>query len=191
MMNIWRKGPSFVGLLAASGLFLIGCSMVAGVALLAFGRPAASTRELPLYATATDTGESISMATGLIDGDMEGVFFLDFQTGLLSCVVMNSKKADLVAGIFNTNVIKDLGIEEAKKPAYLMTTALANFTGQKRGSADLAKCIVFVCDENTGKFAGYTMLWDSTKAAKGIPQGGPNTLVPIVAENARAVKPQQ
>ena len=29
---------------------------------------------------------------------------------------MNSRKADLVAGIFSTNVIKDLGIAEAKKP---------------------------------------------------------------------------
>lgn len=188
-MNIWTKRNSLLVLLAGWGLFLVGSGMVAGVALFALNQPAAPAMELPLFASATDTGETISMATGLIDGEMEGVFFLDFVTGTLSCVVMNSRKADLVAGVFHTNVVKDLGIEEAKQPAYLMTTARANFTGQKRGSMDLARCIVYVCDENTGNFVGYTLYWDGTKASKGTLQGG--TLLKVVANNARAVKQQE
>ena len=191
-MNTWLKRNTWVVFSAALGLFLVSAGMVAGVvATLAVGQRQQTAVEFPLYASASDTGESLSMATGLIDGEMEGAFFLDFITGSLSCVVMNSRKADLVAGVFNTNVIRDLGVEESKKPSYLMTTALANFTGQKRGSMDLAKCIVYVCDENTGNFAGYTFYWDSTKASKGTFQGGANTLVKVVANNARAVKNQE
>lgn len=188
-MNTRLARFSLAVLLAGTTLFLIGGGMVAGVAMFALNQPDVPAMELPLYATATDTGETISMATGPINGEMEGTFFLDFITGTLSCVVMNSRKADLVAGIFSTNVIKDLGIDEAKKPAYLMTTAQATFVGQKRGAADLARCIVFVCDENTGKFVGYTLYWDNGKAAKGILQI--DGLVKIVANNGRAVKPQQ
>ena len=188
MKTCLAKQSAFV-LWIGLGLCLVGVGMIAGVSVFAFNQPAAPTAELPLYATATDTGETLSIATGLIDGEMEGTFFLDFITGTLSCVVMNSRTADRVAGLFRTNVLKELGIAQAKKPSYLMTTAMANFVGQKRGVADLARCIVYVCDENTGNFVGYTLYWDNAKAAKGELQLG--ELIRVIANNARAVKAEE
>lgn len=189
-MKNWLKRNALVVLLAGFGLCLLGVGMIGGVfATLAMHQGPPAMPELPLHATATDTGESISMATGLVDEEMEGAFFLDFITGTLSCVVLNSRKADLVAGVFQTNVVKDLGIDESKEPKYLMTTGLATFTGKGRGGEQPARCVVYVCDQNTGNFAGYSLTWNKNKASQGILQRG--GLIRLVVNNARAVKNQE
>ena len=175
-------------LLAGVGLCLLGAGMIAGTfATLAFHQPANPLTELPLYATATDTGESMSMATGPIDDEMEGVFFLDFITGELTLAVMNARTAKL-GGVFKTNVIRDLGIDEAKEPAYLMTTGQATFVG-RTGNQQPARCIVYVCDQNTGHFAAYSLSWNRTMAQKGTPQSGP--LILLHKDKARALQNQE
>ena len=182
------KRTSLAVLGVGVGLCLLGLGMIAGtVATLSMNQPEAPVAELPLFATASDTGESMSMATGPIDDEMEGVFFLDFVTGELACAVLNSRTAKLGA-IFKTNVIKDLGIEEAKKPAYLMTTGGATFVG-RTGNSQPARCVVYVCDQNTGNFAGYSLAWNRNAAQKAVMQI--DALRLLYAGNARAVKNQE
>ena len=184
-MNSWLKRNALLVLLSGLGLFLLSAGMLAGVAAtLAFHQPQDPLAELPLFASATDTGESMSMATGPIDEEMEGVFLLDFVTGELACAVINSRTAK-VGGVFKTNVIKELGIEEAKKPAYLMTTGNATFVGRV-GNQQPARCIVYVCDQNTGNFGAYSFTWNRTLAQKGTLQAGPMIL--LHKDNARAVR---
>jgi hypothetical protein len=162
--------------------------MFAGVFATLAMQPPAQTIELPLYAAATDTGSAMSMATGPIDEEMEGVFFLDFLTGDLGCVVVFARKADAIGGLFKTNVIKDLGVEADKKPAYLMTTGAATFTG-KTGQSQPGRCVVYVLDQNTGNFVGYGFNWNRTLASSLRPQEG--LLVKLVSGNARAQKAQE
>jgi len=188
-LNTWLKRHSLLVLLAGLGCCLLGVGMMVGMfATLSFqASPAsdAAMAELPLFATATDTGESMSMATGPVDDEMEGVFFLDFVTGTLSAAVINSRTGKL-GGVFKTNVIKDIGVEEAKKPSYLMTTGAANFVGFKRGSQEPANTVVYVCDENTGKFVAYSFMWDRTLASRGALQSG--TFARLHVDNARTVQ---
>ena len=187
-MNTWLKRHAVMVLLAGLGMCLLGGGMMIGmIATLAMNQPQSPLIELPLHATASDTGETMSMATGPIDDEMEGVFFLDFITGELACAVLNSRTAKL-GGIFKTNVIKELGIEEAKKPAYLMTTGRATFVG-RTGQQQPARCIIYVCDQNTGNFAAYSLTWNRTAAQKGVLQSGP--LVLLHKDKARALQNQE
>lgn len=190
-MVAWLKHRPLIVLLAGSGLALLGIGLMAGVAaMLLMSRPAAPLAfgELPLYATASDTGTSMSMATGPVDEEMEGVFFLDFLTGELACVVVASRKPDMIGGVFKTNVIRDLGVEADKKPAYLMVTGAANFVG-RTGPMQPGRCIVYVLDQNTGNFAGYGFTWSRTLASGPRLQAG--ALVKLIADNARAQKVQE
>lgn len=188
IMSNWLKRNAVIVLVCGLGLFLVSAGMLAGVAAMVPMQPPQSPlAELPLFATASDTGETMSMATGPIDEEMEGVFFLDFVTGDLACAVLNGRTAQ-IGGVFKTNVIKDLGIEQAKKPAYLMTTGNATFTG-RTGNAQPARCVVYVCDQNTGNFGAYSLTWNRTAAQKGVVQGG--GLILLHKDNARAVKNQE
>jgi hypothetical protein len=187
-MITWLKRYSLFVLLAGCGLSLLGAGLMVGaLAAVAWHEPASPIAELPLFAGASDTGESMSMATGPIDDEMEGLFILDFMTGELACAVLNSRTAAM-GGVFKTNVIKDLGIEEAKKPAYLMTTGAATFVG-RTGNSQPARCVVYVCDQNTGNFGAYSLSWNRTAAQKGVMQTG--ALVILHKDNARAVKNQE
>jgi hypothetical protein len=154
--------------------------MFAGIAVTLCALPQ-HERNLPeirgLHATGNDTGASMSMATGLIDDGMEGVFFLDFVTGKLGCMVLNQRGG--LGGVFTTDVIKDLALADGKKPAYLMVTGLATFTGNQQ----VARSVVYVCDQNTGNFAVYALPWNRTLAAQNKLQQG--ALTRLIAENAR------
>lgn len=185
-MNRYLKRHAWGILLAGCGLCLLGVGMVAGTLVAVVNQQPQTTFELPLFATATDTGTSMSMATGPIDDEMEGVFFLDFVSGELTCAVINSRTAK-PGGFFRTNVIKALGIAEDKKPSYLMTTGAANFVGFKQGQQQPSKTVVYVCDQTTGRFAGYSFMWNTTLASRGAMQQG-EFLPPLIAANAKAVQ---
>lgn len=191
-MIAWlKRNPLFV-LLLSCGICLLGVGMVAGtlVALTMTPQPQAGLplSELPLHATATDTGDSMAIATGPVDEEMEGIFFLDFLTGELALAVIASRKADMISGLFKTNVIKDLGVEQSKKPSYLMVTGAAQFVGQT-GRKRPGRCVVYVVDQNTGNFAGYGFNWDRTAASGPVLQT--DQLIRLVSGNARAAKLQE
>ena len=79
---------------------------------------ATRTGELPLQAAGATVGSHISMATGQIDADIEGVFVLDHQTGQLTCWVLNPRGlagARGIIGKFTYNVLSDLGLERGQR----------------------------------------------------------------------------
>lgn len=189
-MVTWLQRRAGLVLVIGAALSLLGVGLMAGmVATLATGSaPQIAVGELPLYASATDTGSSMSMATGAIDDEMEGVFFLDFLTGELAAVVIASRKPNMINGVFKANVIKDLGVEADKKPDYLMVTGTSMFIGQS-GQQQPGRCVVYVLDQNTGNFAGYGFTWNKTFASSLRQQSG--ALVKLIAANARAQKVQE
>ncbi len=80
---------------------------------------------IPLHAVATDRAETYLIATGLLDTDVEAVFFLDCLTGDLFAAVPG-KTTGGFTGLYRYNVLKDLQIDLAKNPHFLMVTGLAD-----------------------------------------------------------------
>lgn len=172
--RFWRSN----GLGLAIGLCL-GLAVAAGVLLeRQFAAPdeanhraiAARFEELKLQASATHGAETFAMATGIVDEEAEGVFFLDYLTGDLQCYVMNPRFGKFT-GWFKTNIVNDLPMEKGKKPSYVMVTGAWN---PIRGSAQRpAQCVVYVADANSGVFVAYTFPWvrgtSSTLATQAAP----------------------
>ena len=186
MKSLWCKTKA--GGTFGSGLLMglvLGAGMLIGalVAVAPQGPARSLFPEIPLHASATVSSETLAVATGLVDEEMEGLFVLDFLTGQLQCAVLNHRVARFNA-LFQTNVLKDLGVDPTKKrPQYLMVTGLTNFP---RGSAvaRLGLSVVYVVDANTGRFAAYGMPWRSEMARAGRPQQG--AMILLDAGDARA-----
>jgi hypothetical protein len=164
----------FVGTGLGLGL-LVGVGMMVGaVYVLNLQAPSAlQLPETPIYATASDSSESLAIATGWIDEDVEGLYALDFLTGNLQAIVMYTKgpRATQIGGIFGANVAAELGIDKTKKPRYLMVTGQATFT-QGASAEKPAGSVVYVVDANTGNFATYGLKWSKALHARGTPQQG-------------------
>jgi hypothetical protein len=138
-----------------------------------------------LHATASHSGESMALATGQIDDDVEGVFILDYLTGDLYCYVLNPRTSQW-GGFFRHNVVQDLAVEPGKKPSFAMVTGGINFLRGSAARTVPGLCVVYVLDANTGNFAAYGVQWDRTAARAGTPQKGP--LVRIAVGKARALE---
>jgi hypothetical protein len=124
------------------------------------------------------------MATGPIDEEVEGLFTLDYLTGELQCFVINPRNYQW-GGVFKANVVSDLGVQQGKKPNYVMVTGMANF---QRGAAANAPamCAVYVADANTGNFVAYGLSWNRTMARGMAPQAG--ALVKLGVGKARSLE---
>lgn len=131
----------------------------------------AAFEEVRLRASASHGAETMAMATGAVDNEVEGVFFLDFLTGDLQCFTLNPRIGKFT-GWFKTNVVKELPVEKGKKPAYIMVTGGWNAL-RGGGGARPAASVVYVCDTNTGNFAAYSFPYitgtTSTMAAQAAP----------------------
>jgi hypothetical protein len=167
---------------------LVGVGMMIGTLTTIYHGPTSEIQvpETILHATASHSGETFAMATGLIDTDVEGLFTLDYLTGDLKCWVLNPRAPQVGwVGAFQHNVIADLGVQQGKDPSYVMVTGQANF--QRGGAATSpASCAVYVADANTGNFAAYTIMWNRTLARAGTLQTGMFT--PILSGKARTLE---
>lgn len=123
-----------------------------------------------LHAASADSGESFAVATGAIDQDAEGLFLLDYETGELQCVVLNYRFGRFNA-IYRTNVIADLGMENSKRPEYIMVTGMINFQ-RGVGAARPSQSAVYVVDGNTGNYVAYAVPWIREANQVGRPQMG-------------------
>jgi len=137
--------------------------------------------ERQLHAAATHGADSMALATGEIDDDVEGIFILDFITGDLICQVLNARTGSL-GGVFKQNVVTDLGVEQGKQPKYLLVTGNLDIR-PTISNIRPAKSIVYVADSNTGRYVAYVLPWSQQLANAGGRQAAP--MVPIGRGSAR------
>jgi hypothetical protein len=150
---------------------LLGVGMLIGswATLSWHGAPQFTFPETALHATATDSGETFAIATGLVADGIEGVFFLDFLSGDLRCWVIHPRTG-LTGGYFEYNVTGDLGVGVGgKPPRYLIVTGQAPL---QRGTNLMKPCdsLVYVADASTGNFAVYALPWNRQVQAVNRPQ---------------------
>src|SRR5262245_13721198 len=79
----------------------------------------------PSQAVATHGQDGFALATGLLDSNVEGVYFLDTLTGVLRGAVLNVYNGQFTAS-FDQNVMNDMHLDTVKNPKFLMVTGLAN-----------------------------------------------------------------
>ncbi len=154
-----------------------GCALWLGWQLGSQSQPAliAAAPALPqLHASASAIGDSMAIATGAVSEDSEGIFFLDFNTGDLQCMVFYPRAGAFGAHYF-ANVLPALG-GGGKNSKYLMVTGQAVV---RAGSANTrpAASLVYITDVTNGTFAAYAVPWDRTAESAGRPQSGPLILV--------------
>ncbi len=171
-------GVGFVsGLMVGIGMLIGSWATIAHV-----GTPQLTIPETALHAVATDSGETFAIATGFIAEGIEGIYFLDFLSGELQCLVLNSSPGQ-PGGYFKYNVVPDLGVEQGRKnPHYLMVTGTSMLRGGG-GAMRPADSLVWVVDANTGNFAAYAIPWNRTSRMM---QTG--SLFPVYKNSARQIE---
>jgi hypothetical protein len=125
----------------------------------------------PLYAVATDRIDTLCMATGPVDTEVEAVYFLDLLTGDLKAVVLG-KQPLTWTGYFQANAANDLGIDPRQNPKFLMVTGICNLRrgGGSRLQPSSAMC--YVAELTSGKVVAYALPWSPSMYAAGQPQNG-------------------
>lgn len=117
----------------------------------------------PLHAVATQGADGFALATGVIDNNLEGVFFLDYLTGNLKGAVVS-----LANGKFTTtydyNVLKDFQLDATKSPKFLMVTGLASL---RRGPSQVqpGQSMIYVVELNSGICCAYAVPWTTGRSS--------------------------
>jgi hypothetical protein len=134
-----------------------------------------------LHAMATDRVDTYAMATGLVDEDVEAVYFLDFLTGELRALVLG-RQAGGISGVYTFNVGGHLGIDPNKNPRYMMVTGMLNL---RRGGSRMqaGRAVVYVAEVTSGKMGAYAIPWNPSLAASG--QTMTLNLVPVATYQFR------
>ncbi len=149
------------------------CALWVGIQI--GGKSSPAEFSLPqLHASASAIGDSMAVATGAVSEDAEGVFFLDFNTGDLQCMVYYPR-AGAMGAHYYANVLPALGTA-GKNSKYLMVTGQAIV---RAGSSNTrpAASLVYITDVTNGTFAAYAVPWDRTAESAGRPQSGQLILV--------------
>jgi hypothetical protein len=126
-----------------------------------------------IFAAAASGTDTMAVATGPVSRDAEGVFFLDFITGDLQCLVYYPQTGVFGARYF-TNVQQQLG--GGKNNRYLLVTGIASQPATS-GTVRPGGSLIYVTDTTTGRFAAYAVPYDTTLERRRQTQIG--TLVPV------------
>lgn len=126
---------------------------------------------IPINATASVVSEKYSMATGFASQDVEGLFVLDHNSGLLQCNVLYPRQNPTGGFLaqFSVNVADTLGVG-AKGGEYIMVTGIAEF--QRSSSRPAAGTVIYVMDTASGNYAGYGIPFDRVVMNSGRKQNG-------------------
>ncbi|MCE9603677.1 MAG: hypothetical protein K8U03_02110 [Planctomycetia bacterium] len=108
----------------------------------------------PLHAVATDRQDNYAIATGHVDAEIEGVFFLDMLTGDLKGAVVNPYKRG-IGFTYAINVLKHLELDASKAMKFLMVTG--DMEVRPQGSMQYAQCVVYIAEVNSGRMACYVL----------------------------------
>lgn len=126
------------------------------------------TLPLRLAADSASGGKTISMATGSITGDADGLFILDHMTGILQCWLLNPRTGT-VGGIYVADVGIALGLDKGD-PDFVMTTG--DFFIRAGGNQKPANTICYVGEGKSGKVAGFSLAYNKAGIQQGAVQRG-------------------
>lgn len=132
-------------------------------------------KQLPLRLAADSAsgGKTISMATGSVTDEADGLFILDHMTGILQCWLLNPRTGS-VGGIYVVDVAAALGLDKGD-PDFVMTTG--DFFLRMRGNVRPANTICYVAEGKSGKAAGFSLRYDEAGIQRGEVQQGEMTMV--------------
>lgn len=163
--------------LTVAGLVTVG--LISGVGAFAGAQLANGQKEnlspIELHAATASHNDSVSMATGLITSEVEGLWTLDHESGQLQCWVL-SPRSGAFAGSYSTNVANDLELNKGK-PEFLMTTGNFFYTGGKIANQSPARSVCYVANTTSGVVAGYSLGINEQRIARGQAQGGQLTKI--------------
>ena len=163
--------------ITVAGLVTIG--LVAGVGAFAGAQLANGQNEdlspIELHAATASNNDSVSMATGAITGEVEGLWLLDHESGQLQCWVL-SPRSGAFAGSYTTNVANDLDFSKGK-PEFLMTTGNFFYRGGKIANQSPARSVCYVANTTSGVVAGYSLGINEQLISRGQAQGGALTKI--------------
>lgn len=165
-----QSGLKLFAVLSAFGLCLTAA--VGGGFWLGSNRQSANSAfTLPLLHAATAaTSSTMAVATGQISDNAEGIFFLDFITGDLQCLVYYPQMGTFGARYY-TNVLQQLP-GGGRNSQFLLVTGGAITIGSTGGPRPGAS-LVYVTDATSGMFAAYAVPWDRTAESGHRMQSGP------------------
>lgn len=165
------------GLLGLSLIIAVStCMGVLAGSRIASNQTGIELNPLTLKAASAARGKSISMATGSVDGNVEGLFILDHLSGDLQCWLLNSRTG-AVGGIYRANVVNDLQVDKTGESEFLMVTGGFVYNGGNRGNLVPGQSVVYVADVNTGDVVGYALMYNRQGIQRGVMQNGPLQLV--------------
>lgn len=142
--------------------------------------------ELKLKAFSAHGSDTFAIATGPVDGNVDGVFCLDFLTGDLVGYVPSPRNGKFFAA-FTTNVLKDLPVEQGKTTKYAMALGRINVVGTS-SNIKAGASVIYVADCNTGIVASYSFPWNESLSKNVTNKLPPAQMITLDIAKARDVK---
>ena len=142
-------------------LVAVAC-VATGLAAGMWIAPRGASFELPpqlVEATASAAHDNFVIATGFVEDDIEGLFFLDFLTGDLKATVLNRRGVGFNA-YYQYNIANDFS-GAAKNPKYLMVTGVARDI-QAGGAGRMARTVLYVVEATSGQVVVYGIPYNRT-----------------------------
>ena len=109
--------------------------------------------------------ESFAVCTVPLNGVIEALFMLDFETGDLSGGILDtSVTPPRFAAGYKHNVLKDLGFKagQVKNPKFLLVSGVADMPAG--GGMQFANSILYVTDSSTGTTVAYAIPFNAQQA---------------------------
>lgn len=135
---------------------------------------------LEAHATASAAHDNFVIATGFVEDEIEGLFFLDFLTGDLKATVLNRRGPGFNA-YYQYNIANDFAVGAVKNPKYLMVTGVAR--DLQGGGNRLARCVLYVVEATSGQVVAYGIPYSRARQTSGKSQGG--TFIPLAKASLR------
>lgn len=137
-------------------------------------------QEVLLKADTATGGKKIAMATASIDGDVDVLFALDYESGNLFAWLPGPGG---FLGEWQVNVATAIGLEKGASPDLLLTVGQFNVRRGATGGLRDAPLICYVANGDNGQVAGFGFQWNPQLANTGTFQRG--VLVPAYQGSTR------
>lgn len=164
----WMVMGGMLAMAGLSGAFWAGWSSHRQPDLM----PNAQLLQSVMRPDSSSTGKSMSLASGRVMPDYEGLFMLDHKSGNLFCVLVNPRTG-MEVGTFQTNVFVGLNLVNVAEADLVMTTGFVSLgEGGRVGNARPSTCICYVGDGSTGRVVGYGFQFNPQAVERNINQVG-------------------